>query len=131
MSRAFDHAVSRAKKIWEYSHRAGLIPWFLRRIGVGRTVSAVWICRHSDGDWDKANFPGEPAAIWRYDGDGLTGFGALPPLDLTTPVVRFCADDAEQRMIYTEWHSPRAGVGLILRANEKGWWTVEKRRWIS
>lgn len=130
-SPALEHALGRAKGIWDYTHRTGPISRFLRRMGVGRTVTAIWICRHTDGDWDKAKLAGEPAEIWRYDGDGLTVVDALPTVDLTTPVLRFCEDESGQRMIYTEWNGPLSAVGLVMRANEKGWWTVEKRAWMS
>jgi hypothetical protein len=135
-SPALNHALGRAKGIWDYAHRTGLISRFLRRIGVGRTVTAIWICRHTDGDWDKAKLAGEPAEIWRYDGDGLAVVDALPTLDLSrsmssTPVLRFCEDESGQRMIYTEWSGRLSAVGLIMRANEKSWWTIEKRAWMS
>ena len=136
VSPAFDHAVGRAKRIWDYSHRTGLIARCLRRIGLGRTVSAVWICRHADGDWDNARISGEPAEVWRYDGGGLAIAGTLPPLDLaksmsSTSVLRFCEDATGERMIYTEWNGRLSAMGLVMRANDAGWWTVEKRSWMS
>jgi hypothetical protein len=136
MSKSLEHALGRAKGIWDYTHRTGPISRFFRRIGMARTVTAIWICRHIDGDWDKAKLASEPTEIWRYDGDGLTVVGELPTLDLgrsmsSTPVLRFCEDELGQRMIYTEWNGRLSAVGLVMRANERGWWTIEKRAWMS
>ena len=106
------------------------------RLGGAKPLIAVFICRHSQGDWTSAHCLGEPADVWRYDAAGLTKVDSLPELDQQSatrsrrPVIRFCSDDREMRMIYAEVHAPRAGFGQILRRKD-GRWVTEQYAWIS
>lgn len=137
MTTALDYASARAKRQWDQTHACGPFAWLFRRLGVMKPASAVWICQYGGGDWDGAHCRGEVVQAWRYDASGLAPVEHMPKLDCssaiasTTPVISFCLNEADGRMIYEEWNGPRAGVGAILAHKGTGEWMTERRAWIS
>jgi hypothetical protein len=78
----------------------------------------------------------EPLCVWFYDGNGMVTVKGLPKVELgkaiasITPVIRFCPDEDEQRMIYQETTGLLAGFGCIMKYRN-GTWVTELDGWIS
>ncbi len=132
-----DYAIGRAQRCWDQTHPRGVLGRIIHYVAGVKPLMAVFICRHAQGDWTSAHCLGEPADVWRYDDAGLTKVDSLPELDQESatrsmrPVIHFCSDDREVRMIYVEVHAPRAGFGQTLRRKENGRWVTEQYAWIS
>jgi hypothetical protein len=78
----------------------------------------------------------EPLRVWFYDGNGLVMVSGQTKVELgkarvsSTPVIRFCPDENEQRMIYQESSGILAGFGCIMKYKD-GEWVTEFDGWIS
>jgi len=134
---ALDYVRSRAKREWDYAHSRGLFARFFKRIGAMKPAEGVWVRQYADGDWQSAHCKGEVIQIWRYDATGFTSASEIPALDQTTaiasttPVISFFLDEHTKRMIYQEWHGPRAGHGVVLALTKGGHWKIDGEAWIS
>jgi hypothetical protein len=134
MNKALSYVESRAKANWDFAHSRGLLYRLYRFVFRVRPLVVIWIEQY---EWDRDNWGCRVIRCWRYDANGLTRVDEIGEIDISsaiasaTPVISFCVDPEDQRMVYSESHGRRAGGEWVLKLQEDGNWTSERMPWVS
>lgn len=121
--------------MWKQSHSNAILNRCFRWLGVTKPADVIYVTEYADGDWGQASLSGNPTKVWEFRGNEMTEVEAIGELDRdaiasSTPVIRYCCSEDNQRMLLITWYGSRAATGVI-RKCVNGIWEFEERRWIS
>lgn len=130
------HVVETARGIWSYANaRWDPFVWFFKMLGATQTVDAVFVIEYGSGNWERAHCEGKPDQVWRYDGSDFVEIEEMPDLvhgaiSTKTPIIKYCINHKDSRMILITIHGYRSGSGIVLE-EKAGKWIQIGPSWIS